>query len=303
LFLNESTQLSRNQAKSGVILAILAYSMWGFAPMYFKLLLEMPAEEILVQRIVWSVVVVAILVVVLRHRVKVAEGLRNPKVIATLAISGLLLAGNWGVFIWAVNNDRLLDASLAYYINPMVNVFLGRLFLGEKLRPLQRLAVMMAVAGVSILVISFGEVPWIALFMACSFGLYGLLRKKVTVDSVPGMFIETSMMLPFAVLYWLFFATSASDLTILSLEMNLIIAAAGLVTTVPLLCFTAAARRIQYSTLGFFQYIGPSIMFLLAIFLYNEALQPERLITFGFVWSALVLFSFDSIRSYQQAKG
>ena len=295
--------MSRNQAKSGVILAILAYSMWGFAPRYFKLLLEMPAEEILVQRIVWSVVVLAILVVVLRHRVKVAEGLRNPKVIATLAISGLLLAGNWGVFIWAVNNDRLLDASLAYYINPMVNVFLGRLFLGEKLRPLQRLAVIMAVAGVSILVISFGEVPWIALFMACSFGLYGLLRKKVTVDSVPGMFIETSMMLPFAVLYWLFFATSASDLTILSLEMNLIIAAAGLVTTVPLLCFTAAARRIQYSTLGFFQYIGPSIMFLLAIFLYNEALQPERLITFGFVWSALVLFSFDSIRSYQQAKG
>lgn len=271
--------------------------------MYFKLLLQMPAEEILVQRIVWSVVVLAILVVVLRHRVKVAEGLRNPKVIATLAISGLLLAGNWGVFIWAVNNDRLLDASLAYYINPMVNVFLGRLFLGEKLRPLQRLAVIMAVAGVSILVISFGEVPWIALFMACSFGLYGLLRKKVTVDSVPGMFIETSMMLPFAVLYWLFFATSASDLTILSLEMNLIIAAAGLVTTVPLLCFTAAARRIQYSTLGFFQYIGPSIMFLLAVFLYNEALQPERLITFGFVWSALVLFSFDSIRSYQQAKG
>ena len=270
--------------------------------MYFKLLLEMPAEEILVQRIVWSVVVLAILVVVLRHRVKVAEGLRNPKVIATLAISGLLLAGNWGVFIWAVNNDRLLDASLAYYINPMVNVFLGRLFLGEKLRPLQRLAVIMAVAGVSILVISFGEVPWIALFMACSFGLYGLLRKKVTVDSVPGMFIETSMMLPFAVLYWLFFATSASDLTALSVEMNLIIAAAGLVTTVPLLCFTAAARRIQYSTLGFFQYIGPSIMFLLAIFLYNEPLQPERLITFGFVWSALVLFSFDSIRSYQKAK-
>ena len=295
--------MSNHQTKSGSILAILAYSIWGFAPMYFKLLLEMPAEEILVQRIVWSVVVLAILIIVLRHRVKVAEGLRNPKVIATLVISGLLLAGNWGVFIWAVNNDRLLDASLAYYINPMVNVFLGRLFLGEKLRPLQRLAVTMSAAGVSVLVMSFGEVPWIALFMACSFGLYGLLRKKVSVDSVPGMFIETSMMLPFAVLYWLFFATSASDLTTLSIEVNLIIASAGLVTTVPLLCFTAAARRLQYSTLGFFQYIGPSIMFLLAIFLYDEPLQPERLITFGFVWSALVLFSFDSVRNHHRARG
>ena len=295
--------MSNHQTKSGSILAILAYSIWGFAPMYFKLLLEMPAEEILVQRIVWSVVVLAILIIVLRHRVKVAEGLRNPKVIATLVISGLLLAGNWGVFIWAVNNDRLLDASLAYYINPMVNVFLGRLFLGEKLRPLQRLAVTMSAAGVSVLVMSFGAVPWIALFMACSFGLYGLLRKKVSVDSVPGMFIETSMMLPFAVLYWLFFATSASDLTTLSIEVNLIIASAGLVTTVPLLCFTAAARRLQYSTLGFFQYIGPSIMFLLAIFLYDEPLQPERLITFGFVWSALVLFSFDSVRNHHRARG
>lgn len=270
--------------------------------MYFKLLLAMPASEILVQRIVWSAVVLLILIILLRHRVKVAQGIKNPKVIITLAISGLLLAVNWLLFIWAINNDHLLDASLGYYINPLINVFLGRLFLGEKLRRLQQVAVALAVLGVSILVISFGKLPWIALVLACSFGLYGLLRKKVSVDSVPGLFIETMMMLPFAIIFWMFFATPASDMTTLSTNMNLIIIAAGIVTTAPLLCFTGAARRIQYSTLGFFQYIGPSIMFILAVFLYGEPLDDERLITFGFVWSALVLFSFDSFRHYKNSR-
>ena len=261
----------------------------------------MPASEILVQRIVWSAVVLLILIILLRHRVKVTEGIKNPKVLITLAVSGLLLAVNWLLFIWAINNDHLLDASLGYYINPLINVFLGRIFLGEKLRSLQKAAVIMAVVGVSILIISFGKLPWIALVLACSFGLYGLLRKKVSVDSVPGLFIETMMMLPFAIIYWMFFATSASDMTTLSTNMNLIMIAAGIVTTAPLLCFTGAARRIQYSTLGFFQYIGPSIMFILAVFLYGEPLDNERLITFGFVWSALVLFSYDSFRHYKKS--
>ena len=291
-----------NQAKAGVILAISAYGMWGFAPLYFKLLLDMPAMEILVHRVVWSVVILFGLVVALHHHHRVMKAIRSPKTLLTLLVSGLLLAGNWFLFIWAVNNDHLLDASLGYYINPLLNVFLGRLFLGEKLRPLQQVAVAMAVLGVSILIISFGKLPWIALVLACSFGVYGLLRKTVAVESIPGLYIESLMMLPAALWFWGTLASPASNMLSNGTETNLLLIAAGVVTTAPLLCFTAAARRIQYSTLGFFQYIGPSIMFLLAVFLYGEPLDNERLITFGFVWSALVLFSFDSIRHYRKQR-
>ena len=231
------------------------------------------------------------------HKIKAA--LSNPKLLGVLTASGLLLAGNWFLFIWAVNNDHLLDASLGYYINPLLNVFLGRVFLSEKLRSLQQVAVLMAVVGVSILIVSFGQVPWIALVLASSFGVYGLIRKTVPVDSMPGLLVESLLMLPFAIIYWVFYASPASDLSQISGYAIFLLVMAGAVTTAPLLCFTAAAKRIKYSTLGFFQYIGPSIMFLLAVFLYGEPLDNERLITFGFVWAALVLFSFDSFRHYK----
>lgn len=286
--------------KSGVLLAIAAYGMWGFAPMYFKLLLTMPAAEILMHRIIWSMLVLVILIIASKQLGKVKTALRDNKVLRTLLLSGILLAGNWLLFIWAINNDHLLDASLGYYINPLLNVFLGRVFLGERLRSLQKVAVGLAVTGVLILIISFGQVPWIALLLAASFGIYGLLRKQVAVDSMPGLLIETAMMMPFAIAYWWFFASSSSDMFANSLGMNTVLICAGIVTTAPLLCFTAAARRLMYSTLGFFQYIGPSIMFVLAVFLYAEPLYAARVVTFVFVWLALALFSFDSYRAYRK---
>ena len=270
--------------------------------MYFKLLLAVPAAEILMHRIVWSLAVLVILVVAVGHWQKVKTACSNPKVLKILLISGLLLAANWLLFIWAINNDHMLDASLGYYINPLLNVLLGYMFLGERLRPFQKLAVLLAVIGVSILVISHGQLPWIALVLAGSFGVYGLLRKQVAVDSIPGLAVESSMMMPFALGYWLWFATPASDMLSNSLDMNVLLIMAGIVSTAPLLCFTAAAKRLKYSTLGFFQYIGPSIMFLLAIFVYGEPLEQARLVTFAFVWLALVIFSIDSLRSYRQQK-
>lgn len=294
--------MSTNESKAGVLFALAAYGMWGFAPMYFKLLQDMPALEIMVHRIVWSVAALFILLVALRHHHKVFRVLQSPKTLMILLVSGILLAGNWGLFIWAVNEDHLLDASLGYYINPLLNVFLGRLFLGEKLRRLQQCAVALAVTGVAILIISFGKLPWIALVLASSFAIYGLLRKKIAVESIPGLAIESVIMLPFAIWFWITMASPASNMFTNTISMNLILVAAGIVTVAPLLCFTAAARRIQYSTLGFFQYIGPSIMFVLAVMLYGEPLDNERLITFGFVWSGLVLFSFDSIRHYRKQR-
>jgi chloramphenicol-sensitive protein RarD len=289
--------------RSGVFLALAAYSMWGVAPIYFKLLKDMPALEILMHRIVWSMLVLVLLVLLTGHMSKVRSALKNRTVLSILLLSGLLLAGNWLLFIWSVNNDHLLDASLGYYINPLLNVFLGRMFLGERLRFLQKIAVLLALVGVVILIITFGQIPWIALTLAASFGVYGLLRKQVAVDSLPGLLLETAMMLPFALIYWLWFAGEGSNMINNEISMNTLLLLAGVVTTAPLLCFTGAARRIKYSTLGFFQYIGPSIMFILAVFIYGEPMSEARIVTFMFVWLALGLFSFDSYRDYlQQSK-
>ena len=253
-------------------------------------------------RIVWSALILIGLIAVMKQWPKVNAALRSPTVMKVLFIAGILLGANWLLFIWAINNDHLLDASLGYYINPLINVFLGRLFLGERLRPLQQVAVVMAVVGVSVLVVSYGQLPWIALVLACTFSVYGLLRKQVAVDSLPGLFIETCMLLPFAIGYWLYFASPHSNMALNEAGFNVLLIAAGVVTTAPLLCFTAAARRIMYSTLGFFQYIGPTLMFFTAVYLYGEPLEEARLMTFGFVWLGLVLFSLDSLNNYRQQR-
>ncbi len=270
--------------------------------MYFKLLTSVPALEIVMHRIVWSVLVLCVLIFVRKKFSQVRAAIRDPKILKTLLISGLLLAVNWLLFIWAVNNNHLLDASLGYFINPLFNVLLARLFLQERLTRLQLLAVFVALMGVSILIFSYGKVPWIALTLAITFSIYGLLRKKVAVESMPGLLIESSMMLPFALLYWLIADTSSGNMIANTVDLNVILLLAGVVTTAPLLCFTAAARRIRYTTLGFFQYIGPSIMFLLAVMLYLEPLDNARVITFVFVWSALLIYVYDSYRTYRKTK-
>ena len=293
---------SSEQTKAGVLFAIAAYTMWGVAPVYFKALMHIPAAEILMHRVVWSVLVLLILLFVIRRFGKVLVALRSPRVVLTLFVAGLLLAGNWLLFIWSVNNDHLLEASLGYFINPLINVFLGRLFLGERLRSMQKVAVGLAILGVALLVVSYGQLPWIALTLACSFSVYGLLRKQVKVDSMPGLFIETTMMLPAAIIYWVFFAQATSNFADNNTATNLLLMFAGIVTTAPLLCFTAAARRIKYSTLGMIQYIGPSMMFVLAIAVYHEPLSQSRLVTFVMVWLALALFTYDSVASYRKNK-
>jgi chloramphenicol-sensitive protein RarD len=294
--------LNDKSVKAGVLFALAAYSMWGIAPIYFKLLTSVPALEIVMHRIVWSVLVLCLLLFVRKKFSQVFMAIRDPKIIATLSISGLLLAVNWLIFIWAVNNDKMLDASLGYFINPLFNVLLARLFLQESLTRLQLLAVFVALSGVVFLIFSYGQLPWIALALATSFSIYGLLRKKVTVDSMPGLLIESCIMLPFALLYWLMMDTSSGNMLTNSFDLNTTLLLAGVVTTAPLLCFTAAARRIRYTTLGFFQYIGPSLMFLLAVLHYQEPLDVTRVVTFVFVWSGLLIYVYDSLRVYRKSR-
>ncbi|ATD07743.1 EamA family transporter RarD [Pseudoalteromonas piscicida] len=285
------------EQKKGHLLAVLAFFMWGLAPIYFKQLVHVDAIEIFIHRVVWSVFFIALIVLAKQQWPKIKAILANPKLLAMLTLTALLLGFNWGLFIWSVNNGFMLDASLGYYINPLLNVLLGMLFLSERLRTAQKFAVLLAIVGVVLQLISFGSFPVIAFSLAGSFAIYGLLRKTLAVESLPGLLVEALILTPIALAYWWWVEPSAtSNLWNNDWYTNTLLISAGVVTTLPLLCFTAAAKRIPYTTLGFFQYIGPSLMFILAVLFYGEAFDAERAITFAFIWGALVMFSFDSYR-------
>ena len=297
------TQDEQQRTRQGILLAVAAYTMWGIAPIYFKSLSEVSPFEILSHRVVWSFFLLAFLLHMSRGWRKVRDTLTSKPKMLYLVATSILVGANWLIFIWAVNSNHMLDASLGYYINPLINVLLGMFFLGERLRKLQWFAVSLAAIGVIIQLIAFGSVPIVAIALAFSFGFYGLLRKKVSLEAQTGLFIETLVMLPIAATYLLFIADSAtSDFSMNPMQLNLLLVAAGVITTVPLLCFTGAATRLKLSTLGFFQYIGPSLMFLLAVLIYGEAFTSDKAITFAFIWGALVVFSFDGLRNNKKNK-
>ncbi|UWZ97108.1 EamA family transporter RarD [Vibrio splendidus] len=297
------TQDEQQRTRQGILLAVAAYTMWGIAPIYFKSLSEVSPFEILSHRVVWSFFLLAFLLHMSRGWRKVRDTLTSKPKMLYLVATSTLVGANWLIFIWAVNSNHMLDASLGYYINPLINVLLGMFFLGERLRKLQWFAVSLAAIGVIIQLIAFGSVPIVAIALAFSFGFYGLLRKKVSLEAQTGLFIETLVMLPIAATYLLFIADSAtSDFLMNPMQLNLLLVAAGVITTVPLLCFTGAATRLKLSTLGFFQYIGPSLMFLLAVLIYGEAFTSDKAITFAFIWGALVVFSFDGLRNNKKNK-
>ena len=292
------THMQENeQFKNGLIFAFAAYFMWGVAPIYFKLLVGVGAVDIVLHRVVWSFVFLLLIIVAVTGFEKLKLLFKQPKKLGLLAVTSIVIAFNWLLFIWAVNNNHMLDASLGYYINPLFNVILGTVFLGEKLRKLQWVAVLIAFVAVMIELIAFGSIPWISLALAVSFGLYGLMRKQVNVDAISGLFIETLFLLPFALIYIFVIDSHSLDLLTSDWQLTLLIMAAGIVTTLPLLAFAAAAIRIPLSTLGFMQYIGPSLMLLLAVFLYDEVFAADKAFTFALIWVALVVYTYDSVRS------
>ncbi len=291
------------ETRKGVFFALSAYTFWGIAPIYFKALDTVPAYEILSHRVIWSSVLLLFIVLLFGYGKRFIHALSSPKTLLYLTLSAILIGINWFVFIWSVGQERMLEASLGYFINPLVNVFLGMLFLQERLRKNQYIAVVLAFVAVLIQLISFGSLPWIALVLAFSFGCYGLIRKKVKVDAITGLLLETLVLLPIAFTYLFFFAHSASaDFSANSLSLNILLLSAGAITTIPLLFFAGAASRLKLSTLGFFQYIGPSLMFTLAVVVYHEPLSAESLLTFGFIWAALVVFSWDGLKQHKDNK-
>ncbi|APC13823.1 MULTISPECIES: EamA family transporter RarD [Providencia] len=295
--------MSQQNTTKGVLCALGAYFIWGVAPIYFKSIQEVPAEEILTHRIIWSFFFMILLLTVSRHWNYVRQVLKQPKKILLLGVTATTIACNWLIYIWSVNNGYMLQASLGYFINPLVNVLFGMLFLQERFRPMQWFAVALALTGVLIQLWQFGSVPVIGLSLAVTFATYGLLRKKLGVDAQTGMTFETLWLLPVGVIFLLFFADSpTSNMAVNDWHLNILLIAAGVITTVPLLLFTEAANHLRLSTLGFFQYMGPSIMFLLAVFVYGEVMTTELLVTFGFIWIALVLFTLDALYTQQKLR-
>jgi len=256
--------------------------------------------EIILHRMVWSFFFLVPLIIIMRRWQEFIDVFKNHRTLLILLVTALIVGGNWLLYIWAVNNNYLLQASLGYYINPMVNVVLGMVFLKERLRRPQMLAVLLAFAGVLYLTISYGEFPWIALTLALSFGLYGLIRKVAPVGSLVGLTVET-LLLSIPALIYLFYLDSRGAGTIfrVSLKLSLLLMGCALVTAIPLLFFTVGARRLYLSTLGLLQYIAPSCMFILAVFLYREPFSSAQVVTFIFIWTALAIYSTDSARYYR----
>ena len=293
----------KDQTLLGVAAALVAFSLWGVFPLYFKAVSHLPPFEVLAHRIVWTVFFVGIIIIARGRWNRVQAVFADRKLLLTLLVSSLLVSTNWLVFIWAVANDMVLESSLGYFINPLVNVALGMVFLKERLRLWQWIAVGLSVVAVGNLIGQHGAIPWVALTVAISFGLYGLVRKVAVVDAYTGIFVETTLIMPPVLAYLVyvgFEGTGAFDIT--DVKLTGLLMMAGLMTATPLVLFALAAKRLRLSTLGFFQYIAPTGHFVLAVFLYNEDFTDAHKITFGMIWFALAIYSFDSIIAHRRQR-
>jgi chloramphenicol-sensitive protein RarD len=282
--------------RGGLVFGLLAYALWGILPLYFKAIATVPAFDIVAHRVLWSLPFLAVLVAVSRGWPKVREAVAHQRTVGILLVTALLIGGNWLLYVYAVTSGHILAASFGYYLNPLANVLLGRFVLNERLGRLQWTAVAIAAAGISVLAAGALGQLWISLTLCISFALYGLLRKVVTADAMTGLAIETAILFPLAIA-WLGGRALAAQPVIGTngMETGLLVLA-GIVSTTPLLLFTAAARRLQYSTLGMLQFIAPTLQFAIAVF-YGEPFTRAHAIAFGAIWIAVALFVVAMTRS------
>lgn len=282
--------------KKGILAGIGAYLMWGLFPIYWKLLLDVPALEILAHRMVWSLAVMLLLLFIGGDRTWLKHALHDRRIMVTYTLAAALLAVNWGTYIWAVNAGFVVESSLGYFINPLVSMLFGVIFLKERLRRGQLIAVCLAAAGVLYLTISHGSLPWIALVLAITFGLYGLIKKTAPLESAQGFTLETlALFLPALGFLLLQEVRGVGAFGHQSTLTNILLAFAGPVTAIPLLLFGLAARRIPLSMVGFLQYIAPTGQFLLGVLAYHEPFPPERLVGFAIIWVALAFYSLEGV--------
>jgi chloramphenicol-sensitive protein RarD len=287
--------------KKGILYAFAAYAMWGFLPIYWKLLDDVPSIEILSHRMVWGFVFCLVLLLIKRNWAWLPGALRNRRTVVLMIAASILLSINWFTYIWGVNSGFIVETSLGYFINPLVNVVLGVVIFKERLRSGQWVAVGLALIGVVYLTVVYGRLPWIALTLAFSFAFYGVLKKLVRLPAIEGLSLETGMLFIFALVFLV--SREVSDVGAfgnMSLSTNLLLIGTGVVTAIPLLFFASAAQLIPLSMLGIMQYIAPTIQFMIGVFIFNEPFSQQQLVGFSIIWAALILYTTENI--YQQRR-
>ena len=292
-----SSNFGDNEARAGVFIGLLAYFMWGIFPVYFKWIASVAPLEVLGHRVVWAVPFGALIILARRQWPEVRRALVDRTMLAWLALAALCISTNWLIYIWAVQNDRIFETSLGYYINPLMYVGVGVVLLGERLRRIQVVAVILASFGVLFLTVSGGGFPWVALSLAGLFTAYGVIRKKIAIGAMPGLFIETLLLFPVAALWmtWLV-ATQQASLTAGDGGLSALLVLGGPVTVLPLLFFAIAAKRVTLTTIGFMQFLAPTLQFLTGLH-YGEHLTTAHLVCFGSIWAAVLFFSIDAFRT------
>ncbi|WP_078941019.1 EamA family transporter RarD [Streptomyces cellulosae] len=293
---------SRSESRVGLLNGFAAYGMWGLVPLFWPLLKPAGAAEILAHRMVWSLAFVGVALIVVRRWAWAGELLRQPRRLALIAVAAAFITVNWGVYIWAVNSGHVVEASLGYFINPLVTIAMGVLLLKERLRPVQWAAVGIGFTAVLVLTIGYGQPPWISLTLAFSFATYGLVKKKVNLGGVESLAAETAIQFLPALAYLLWLG-GRGEATFVSEGAGhaALLAATGVVTAIPLVCFGAAAIRVPLSTLGLLQYLAPVFQFLLGVLYFHEDMPPERWAGFALVWLALTLLTWDALRTARRA--
>ena len=282
---------------NGFIFATIAFLAWGVLPLYWKQLAQVPVFEILVHRIFWASIFAAAILAVQRNLRETLIRTFRGEHLKIFLVSSLLIGGNWYLYIWAVNSGQVLESSFGYFINPLMNVALGRFFLGERFNKAQSAALVLALIGVAIMTWSYGRLPWIALMLAGSFALYGLVRKKAPAGTVRGLFIESTILAPIALGFGIWFWSKGNAAFPSSIpSINLLLIGSGVATGIPLLAFGAAVSRMPLSAVGFMQYIAPTCQFLLAVFVFKEHFNNSTLLSFAFIWSGLLVYTGDLIR-------
>jgi chloramphenicol-sensitive protein RarD len=281
----------------GIGYAVTCYVVWGFLPVYWKAITDVPAVRVLAHRIIWSFVFLLVWVLFTKRQTFLGY-LRQPRLLWRLGFAGCVASANWGIYIYAVSSHHIVEAGLGYYINPLVNVLLGYVFLKERLAGMQKIAVALALTGVAYVTISYGRFPWISLLLAASFGLYGLLKKKAGLESMPALTIETMMVSPLALAYLFYTADSGASASFFTSSgtTGVLLVVSGIVTAVPLFWFGKSAQAIPLSTLGFIQYVCPTLQLLLGIFVYGETFGSEYLLCFVFVWAGLLFYTLSILR-------
>ncbi len=293
--------MAANRQLAGIGFGLLAYGIWGFFPLFFRQLSHVAPMDVLSNRAVWACVFVGLLLTLKRNWGKVLAVFRTPRQFAMLALAALLVGSNWLMFLWAVAHQQVVASSLGYFLTPLVNVLLGLLVLKERLNRLEWISVGCAFAAIANEIIALGSLPWVSLFLAATFGSYGLVRKRVPVDALSGLWLETLAMLPVCGIYALWMAQDGHQVFVAAdLTTALLLVGAGIITALPLMAFAAATQRLDLATVGMLMYINPTMQFLTAVWIFGEPMQNERLVSFALIWIGLFVFSWSMWQKYRQ---